>query len=352
MAKELRALGVEVRVLTGMPNYPLGRIFPRYRGRLTCVEDIDGVRVRRVWLYPAAGRGSIRRLVNYLSFTAIAGVAVLFIPRVDVIFVEAQPLALAVPALLLKQIRGIPYVYNTPDLQVEIAEQARWIGLRFLIRLAVALEGVLMRHALTVTSVTHAFIDHFVEHRGVARERMSFLPNGADTDTLRPLPRDEGYAEQLGVSDRTVFTFAGTHAHYQGLEVVIEAAKRLTHRPDIVILMVGQGPVRSHLVELAEQAGLKNVVFRDSPFEEMARLMSITFASLVVLRDLPAARKMRLSKAIPPLACGYRSSTQVTVKHQRSSCVKAAASMCRPKIRSFWQTRSRLWRTTLNCEVG
>src|SRR6266487_2153645 len=64
MARELRAAGVDVQVLTGMPNYPVGRIFPHYRGRLTCREEIDGVPVRRVWLYPAAGRGSVRRLLN------------------------------------------------------------------------------------------------------------------------------------------------------------------------------------------------------------------------------------------------------------------------------------------------
>ncbi len=305
MARELRALGVEVRVLTGMPNYPLGEIFPGYKRKLTLREEIDGISVRRVWLYPAAGRGSVRRLVNYLSFTGSAGLALLFASRADAIFVEAQPITLALPAWLVRRLRGIPYIYNTPDLQVEVAEEARWLDSRTLLRLAARLEGFLMRGALTVTTVTHAFIDYFVEHRGVPTARMSFLPNGADTDALRPLPRDEAYAELLGLAGRTVFTYAGTHAHYQGLEVIIETAKRLRHRKDIVILMVGQGPMREPLREMAQQAGLNNVLFRDQiPFEDMARLMSITYASLVVLRDVPTARKMRPAKTITSLACG------------------------------------------------
>lgn len=304
MAKELLALGAEVRVLTALPNYPLGRIFEGYRGKLTVAERVDGVPVRRVWLFPAAGEGSMRRLLNYLSFTASAGVALLFTPRVDVVFVEAQPITLALPAWLLKVLRGIPYVYNTPDLQVEIAEEGQWIGFSTLIRVARWLESFLMRHALTVTTVTHAFVEHFVKHRSVPRCRMSFLPNGADTESLRPLPRDEAYAQAMGVADRIVFTYAGTHAHYQGLEVIIEAAKRLRHRRDIVILMVGKGPERARLIEMARAADLQNVLFRESPFEERARLMSITYASLAVLRGLPASRKMRSAKAIPPLACG------------------------------------------------
>ena len=159
MAKELRARGVEVTVLTGMPNYPIGRIFPGYRGKVTSREQVDGIAVHRVCLYPAAGRGSARRLLNYLSFTLTAGLRLLFMPRVDLVFVEAQPLILALPALVLKQLRGIPYVYNTPDLQVEIAEQAQWIGMRSAIRIAARLERWLMKRAITVTSVTQAFID-------------------------------------------------------------------------------------------------------------------------------------------------------------------------------------------------
>ncbi len=305
VAKELNELGVEVRILTGMPNYPLGRIFPGYRGKVTLGEEIDGLPVRRVWLYPAAGRGALRRLLNYLSFTAMAALVLLFTRRVDMIFVEAQPVTLALPAWLLKQLRGIPYIYNTPDLQVEIAQESRWIGSRALIRLAARLEGFLMRQALTVTTVTHAFMDHFVRYRGVPHARMSFLPNGADTEVMRPLPSDEAYVELMGVRGRTVFTYAGTHAHYHGLEVIVETAKRLRDRKDIVILMVGQGPMREPLMEMARQAGHDNVVFRDQiPFEDMARLMSITCASLVVLRDVPAARKMRPAKTITSLACG------------------------------------------------
>ena len=67
--------------------------------------------------------------------------------------------------------------------------------------------------------------------------------------------------------------------------------------------MVGTGPVKDQLVRAAEARGLSNIVFRTSPFEEMPQLMSITTASLVVLRPLEISRKMRLSKAIPPMAC-------------------------------------------------
>jgi glycosyltransferase involved in cell wall biosynthesis len=161
-----------------------------------------------------------------------------------------------------------------------------------------------MRRALSVTTVTHAFIEHFQREQGISRGRLSFLPNGADTERLRPLPRDKNLAGKMGVGTRKVFTFAGTHAPYQGLHVLLQAAKCLQHRSDIVILMVGNGPLRQPLIEQAQREHIDNVLFDSSPFEEMPQLMSITYASLVVLRPLAISKKMRLSKAIPPLACG------------------------------------------------
>ena len=303
LARQLQKLGVRVRVITGMPNYPLGVVHPEYKGRLTAREEMNGVPVRRVWLYAASGRGTVKRLLNYLSFTLIAGLALATEKRPDLIFVEAQPLTLALPAWALRVLRGVPYVYNTPDLQVEHAADDGWVTIRWFIRAAAALESKLMRDAACVTTVTHAFIDHFHQKYRVPKERLTFLPNGADTDTLRPLPADDGFAQRLGVAGKRVFTYAGTMAGYQGLEVLVDVAERLRHRSDVAILMVGTGPMKDQLVRTAEARGLSNILFRTSPFGEMSQLMSITTASLVVLRPLEISRKMRLSKAIPPMAC-------------------------------------------------
>jgi glycosyltransferase involved in cell wall biosynthesis len=304
LARQLVRSGIDVRVLTGMPNYPEGVVHDGYRRKLHMQETIDGIPVSRVWLYPATGRNPFRRLANYLSFTFTATFYLLFrMPKVDVLFVESQPISLGIAGVLMKWFRRVPYVYNIPDLQTDVAKQLSFVGWRMLLRVAVALENFFMHQAWTVSTVTHRFIDYYVE-RGIPRRQISFLPNGADTDVLRPLPYDQAVAERLGVAGRKVFTYAGTHAYYHGLEVLVETARRLADRPDIVLLLVGKGPVRPILQQQAAELGLTNIVFGDSPFAEMPRLMSITYASVVVMKDIPAAEKMRLSKTFPPLACG------------------------------------------------
>jgi colanic acid biosynthesis glycosyl transferase WcaI len=303
LARQLVRSGIDVRVLTGMPNYPEGVIHEGYRRKLYLQETIDGIPVYRVWLYPATGRNPFRRLANYLSFTFTATFYLIFcLPKIDVLFVESQPISLGIAGVLMKWFRRVPYVYNIPDLQTDVAKQLSFVGWRILLGVAVALENFFMRQSWTVSTVTHRFID-YVE-RGIPRSQISFLPNGADTEVLRPLPYDPGYAERLGVAGRKVFTYAGTHAYYHGLEVLVETARLLRERADIVLLLVGKGPVRPLLQQQAAEQGLTNIVFGDSPFAEMPQLMSITYASVVVMKDIPVAEKMRLSKTFPPLACG------------------------------------------------
>jgi colanic acid biosynthesis glycosyl transferase WcaI len=304
LSRELVRHGCEVEVLTAMPNYPQGRIWPEYRRRLFATDTVDGVPVHRQWLYAAAGKRSLSRLLCYLSYSAGAALRVPFWQKPDVVFVEAQPITMAIAAHLGKVFRQVPYIYNTPDLQVEIAGDAGWIRTRGLVRAASSLERYLMRQAFCVSTVSHAFIEHFAAVHGISRSRISFLPNGADVDALRPLPPDTLYARELGVAGKIVFTYAGTHAPYQGLEIILEAAERLQDRADIVFLLVGNGPIREQLQRRASGLHLGNVLFRDSPFSEMPRLMSFTRAAIATLSDLPVASKMRLSKVIPPLACG------------------------------------------------
>jgi colanic acid biosynthesis glycosyl transferase WcaI len=303
LANELTRLGRRVTVLTGMPNYPDGVIYEGYRGKLYSADEVDGIQVHRIWLYPAGGKNLFKRLLNYLSFTFHTLLYLKLARRRHIVFIEAQPITLALYGLFAQWLFKVPYIYNTPDLQVEIAGERGWIGRSF-VGMAALIETYLMKQAYSVATVTHAFVEHFISTRGVPRERMSFLPNGVDLEHLRPLPYDDDYAKRMGVAGKKVLTYAGTHADYQGLDVILDAAKQLKHRSDIVFLMVGKGPERQRLIDRAKSEGIANVLFKDSPFEEVSFLMSISYGFLVVLRDIPAAKKMRLSKTFPPLACG------------------------------------------------
>jgi glycosyltransferase involved in cell wall biosynthesis len=303
VAKELQQHGIEVEVLTALPNYPIGRIFSGYGGRWKIKESIEGVPVTRTWVYAGTGKSVPVRLANYLSFTFTALITALTGPRPDLMFVESQPLSLGLVAVLMKWLRKVPYVYNVPDLQVDAARQMGFMKNRYFLQVAFQLENFFLRQSWKVSTVTHRFIEHF-RGRGLSGEQITFLPNGADTDFLKPCAPSEQLLDRWGLHGKKVFLYVGTHAYYHGLETLIEAATLLRENSDIAFLMVGDGPERARLKAMCVDRKLDNVIFGTSPYEEMDQLYSIAFASIATLRNMEVARGMRLSKIFPSLSCG------------------------------------------------
>ncbi len=302
MVNVLRSKGIEVEVITALPNYPAGKIFPAYKGKWRVREEISGIPVRRTWVYAATGKSAMVRLANYFSFTFTALIAVLFGPRPDVLFVESQPLSLGLVAVMMKWLRGARYIYNVPDLQVDVARQLGFMRNGSVLRFAFGLENFFLRNSWKVSTVTHGFIDHF-QNRGLPRSQITFLPNGADSNFLRPMPPSQELLERWKLHGKKVFLYVGTHAFYHGLESLIDAATLLRSRKDIAFLMIGDGPERERLRQICVDRGLENVVFGKSPYDEMDRLYSIAFASVATLRKMEVAKGMRLSKIFPSLSC-------------------------------------------------
>jgi glycosyltransferase involved in cell wall biosynthesis len=169
--------------------------------------------------------------------------------------------------------------------------------------LAERAEDLFLRNAWRVSTVTHRFIEHF-ESRGIPSERITFLPNGADTDFLCPSEPDGEYREQWQLSGKMAFVYVGTHAYYHGLDTLVEAADLLRSDSRIRIVMVGDGPERQRIRRLAAEKGLENIVFASVPYEGTKALYSVAYAAVATLRDVPVAKSMRLSKVFPALSCG------------------------------------------------
>src|SRR5581483_11274468 len=101
--------------------------------------------------------------------------------------------------------------------------------------------------------------------------------------TFRPYPPNLELTAQLGLTNKTIFLYAGTHGIAQGLEQVIDAAALVDPR-DIAVLFVGAGPTKPFLVERAKRLNLQNVVFRDPvAVEQVPAYYSIACASIVPL---------------------------------------------------------------------
>jgi hypothetical protein len=129
-------------------------------------------------------------------------------------FVESQPLSLGLIAILMKWLRGVPYIYNVPDLQIDVAQQLGFMHNRGLLRLAAALETFFLHQSWKISTVTHRFIEHF-HNRGLPRIQITFLPNGADTEFLKPQMPSRALLDRWGLHGKKVFLYV-TRAYYHG----------------------------------------------------------------------------------------------------------------------------------------
>src|SRR5437667_12878223 len=105
LARLMAQRGDRVQVLTAMPNYPTGRIYAGYGG-LYRIEQTNGIKIVRTFIYPTQRTDFIRRLTNYFSFVATSAVLGTFLlTPADVLLVESPPLFLGLSAIWLSVVK-------------------------------------------------------------------------------------------------------------------------------------------------------------------------------------------------------------------------------------------------------
>jgi hypothetical protein len=150
LALRLKQNGVEVSVLTAMPNYPRMEIFEGYRDKKYVYEEMQGLKVHRSSIYLSKNKSIKDRLLNYFSFvysSRICGVK--YIGEIDVILCESPPLFLGYSALYLKRKKNAKLVFNVSDLWPESAEKLGVVTNRTLLNMAYKLEAKLYNSCIT-----------------------------------------------------------------------------------------------------------------------------------------------------------------------------------------------------------
>lgn len=118
MMRGLKELGNDVCVVTAMPNYPTGKIFSDYKGKVTCKEELDGIEVKRYWLYASNARKALPRIWNMVSFSfmAIFSLRYLRSKQLDYLIVESPPLTLGIVGIILSRLLKCKLIANISDI--------------------------------------------------------------------------------------------------------------------------------------------------------------------------------------------------------------------------------------------
>ena len=302
-ATRLVRRGHQVTVLTTLPNYPTGIVPKEYRGRLLQEEELDGVRVVRVWSYVSPNRGFLRRVLAQFSFgclTPLLGGKEVGYP--DVIILESHPLFNAIAGRILARRKHCPFIFMVSDLWPASAVALGALRNRVLIQLAEWLERSTYERAGLIWALSAGIRDGIIQC-GIPQEHVFLLTNGADLSKFYPLPQKPARAE-LGWDDRFTVLYAGNFGLSHGLTTVLEAAKQMQDRTDIHFILVGDGAERADLIAKAQKWDLKNVTFLDSqPHDRMPLILAGADVCLVPMRNLALFEGRLPLKMFEVMAC-------------------------------------------------
>jgi colanic acid biosynthesis glycosyl transferase WcaI len=309
LARALRGRGHDIQVVTGFPNYPTGELEPGYRmSRRTDEVTAEGIRIRRVALYPSHDRSPLRRAANYASFAISASASATSTLRgLDAVWVYNSPATVGLPSWLCSLRGGPPHLMHVVDLW---PDSLLFSGLMSSRAYAVA-EPLLepwceftYRQAAEIAGISQGICDRLVA-RGVPGRKVHYVPLWADENLYRPRPRDEALAARLGVGQDFVLLYAGNLGDAQGLDGLLDVLTRVGDLSHFHCLIAGSGVAEARLRNRATQLRLGNVTFLGRwPAPDIGSLMSIGDVHLVSLADHPLTPITLPSKLPTTLASG------------------------------------------------
>ena len=300
LAKGLANTGWDVTVVTGFPNHPSGVIFDGYRKAWFKEEWIDGIRVRRVFLYTSPKRTRVSRVLTFSTFTLTSAWAILRRGRTDIIFAVLQPLSVGLILPALAKLKRAKLVFNIQDLHPDVPIRLGLVKSPVMIRFLRWLEAYSYRMADGLTVISKRFREHCIR-RGALEDRTQVIENWIDLEEIKPKSRVNVFRTEIGCSNSEfIVLYAGTIGMVSGAEVMVDVASILRNVPDIKIVFVGEGPLLTTIKAQVQKHGLSNMVFAPfQPREKLADVQSIADVSIVTLK------KGAGESSVPSKVLGY-----------------------------------------------
>jgi colanic acid biosynthesis glycosyl transferase WcaI len=282
-AEDLASSGHDVTVVTGMPHIGRDRVWEEYTGKYLVDERENGYRVVRVYAYVANKNKIFGRLFAWTLFNILATAVSPKLGHQDVLFASNPFMLSALPLYVIGAWERAPVIYSVEDIYPDAGIRSGLIRGRHLPRWVGYFESCCYERARYIRVLSEG-MRRVLTGRGVPDEKVVTIPNFADTELVRPLPRRNEFSTLHSLDDKFVALYSGNMSQFHGLEIVLEAAERLRNRAEIVFLMVGEGRARGALEESARNLGLSNIMFLPfQPQENVPAVLATADVSLVTL---------------------------------------------------------------------
>ena len=204
LALKLQQNGYEVKVVCPLANYPKGALFPGYKGKFSVRENLRGIVVKRLWIYPSNSKNILKRILSILSFSVGLFFHLLFGKLPQKVVVQSPPLLLSFIAVTVLSWRGRKIILNVSDLWPSAAIELGVLKKdSFSHQRLLWIEKSIYRKATLVLGQSNEIISHV---QGVAPNKPCFLYRNFPEHESGFSPKDSGqtiklfYAGLLGVA--------------------------------------------------------------------------------------------------------------------------------------------------------
>lgn len=272
----------DVTVIAGQPNSnPSKERFNYWQ-----TESRNDVTILRVPHSRFPKRWLPGRIVNFITFLALATIRGLSCKRQDIVIVETDPFLLSVIGLALRirhRAAFVVYLQDIhPDLGIAIGKlRETWITR--LLRSILAASYRVAHHVVVLSEDMRRTVRSY----GVRDEAVSCIPNWIDTQQVRPAPSDSRFFAEV-TENSFIVMYSGNLGVTQELGRLIETADLLRDRVDIQFMIVGNGSAEADLRKQVLDRRLKNITFL--PFQPKSALSSsLSAADLHIVTVHPAA---------------------------------------------------------------
>ena len=250
--------GVEVTVITCAPNFPEGKVFEGYKNKLYQVENIEGIRVIRIWTYIAANKGFVKRILDYISFMISSFMVGLFI-KADIIIATSPQFFTTISARWLSFWKRKKWIMEVRDIWPESIKAVSAMKENPAISFFEYLEKRMYKSASKIVVVTDSFKRQLINKHHIDSEKIEVIKNGINLKMFQPQEKDTELLKKLNLEGKFIISYIGTHGMAHALDFVLRTAKKIEEYNNIYFLFIGAGAKKEELVLLKEQLKLKNV---------------------------------------------------------------------------------------------
>lgn len=290
LALSLQERGHEITVLTGLPNYPQGKIFDGFSSEPNQYVNYKGIEVIRVPLIPR-GNCTFNLILNYISFfisCSLLGSYKIKNREFDIVFAcQLSPITAVIPGIVIKKIKNIPLVMWSLDLWPETLQAANIIKSKTLVSIVGRLVSFIYSQCDLILGQSVSYLEA-IHKRNKTNTATDLFPNWA-----------EGLFENddSESSNNRKFTiiFAGNVGDAQDFESVVLAAKKLKYaKVNVVFSIIGDGRKLQWLKDEINESRLQDYfnLYGQHPLESMPQFYSKADVALVSLKDISIFEKI------------------------------------------------------------